>query len=226
MTFAKPSVRTLLVFCFVLTAFLYAPTVRAGFVYDDLWYLARNPSVRSLHIVSFFTDPRTSAAPESGLSGDVYRPLGTLAFALVFKGWKLWAWPTHLLEIFLHLFNGFLFWRILKMLLKDGASALFGTFVFLLHPVQVQSVAWISQLSGLVGTAGFLAAFGYFIENDVLSPAQMLFGWAAFGVAVLSRKKRPLGAAAYDRFVLAAQRTGQTPLRNRAFFDRRRLSFG
>jgi hypothetical protein len=186
--FARRSVPLGLAAALLVAALLYLPTLRSGFVYDDLWYLVRNPAVRSLHVAAFFRDPQTAAAPESGLSGDVYRPLETLAFALAYKGWGLRTWPYHLAAVLLHLLNGVLFWKVLNKLLKNTAAAVFGAAAFLLHPVQVQTVAWVSQLPGLVGAAGFLAALNYGVADRNLSVAEWIVGWLAFTVAVLSKE--------------------------------------
>ncbi len=162
----------------IITAFVYLPVLKAGFVYDDLWFFTRNPSVRTLDVPSFFLDPHTAAALESGLGSDVYRPLGTLVFALAFKGWGLRAWPYHLLSLLLHLLNGILLWRILRALLQDSGAAAAGVAIFLLHPVQVQSVAWVSQLPALCAAAAFLAALN----------SETSRGWLAFAAAVLLKE--------------------------------------
>src|SRR5208283_5875598 len=140
----------------------------AGFVYDDQWYIVQNPALRSLNIGSYFMNPKTVAAPGSGLDQDVYRPMGTLIFALAFHMWHLKAWPYHLANLLFHLFNTWLLWRILVRLLRNWTGALVGAFVFFWHPAQVQSVAWISQLTALIGAAGFLTALNVFIGGSSL----------------------------------------------------------
>ena len=65
----------------VLLSVVYRPILGGEFVYDDLWLVARNPAIRSVSLRAFFRDPRSVAAPSSGLQNDIYRPLTTLSFA-------------------------------------------------------------------------------------------------------------------------------------------------
>src|SRR5262249_20924768 len=147
-----------------------------GFVYDDFWYLVQNPAIRTWNVGSFFAQPSTVAAPGSGLDEDVYRPLGTLAFAAAYHGWRLQPRLYHLLCLALHLLNGLLLLGLLAVILKDRRAAFVGTTVFLWHPAQVQSVAWVAQLPGLLVTSGFLVCLRRFeARRDSIRDAWV--GW-------------------------------------------------
>jgi hypothetical protein len=180
--------RTFLGAILAATACLYAPILKAGFVYDDWWYIVQNPAIRTWDIRSFFTHPATVAAPSSGLGQDVYRPMETLFLAIAYHAWGLRPWPYHLLSLGLHLLNGFLLFGVLKKLLRDREAAFFGTLIFLWHAVQVQSVAWASQTSGLVGMAGILLCLRFFLDDHPLSTARTLVGWVTFAVAVFFKE--------------------------------------
>ena len=105
--------RALLCALLAITAFLYAPVLKAGFVYDDWWYLVKNPALKTWNITSFFTQPSTVAAAGSGLDEDVYRPMGTFANAVAYHVWGLRPWPYHLFCLSLHLLNGVLLFGFL-----------------------------------------------------------------------------------------------------------------
>ncbi len=167
---------------------LYWPALQGSFVYDDLWYIVHNPAIRSIHLLGFFRDPQTVAAASSGLAGDVYRPLGTLALALGFKLWGLRAWAFHVASLFLHFGNGILVLGVLQRLLGDKRSAFFGSAVFLWHPVQVQSVAWASQLSGLLAAGGMLLAWHALADERDAAPMRGLAGLTVFAAALLCKE--------------------------------------
>ncbi|MBI5243661.1 MAG: tetratricopeptide repeat protein [Elusimicrobia bacterium] len=139
-------------------ALVYGPLRRAQFVYDDWWTIVRNPAIRSVSPVRFFTDRSTVAGPASGLATDIYRPLVTLSFALDYRIWGLSPGAWHVENLLLFFLNAALLWVLLRRLLGDSWTALAGAALFLFHPVQVQTVAWVTQRSNLLSGAGFLGA--------------------------------------------------------------------
>lgn len=62
----------------------------------------------------------------------------------------------HIANILIHILNGILIFLILSLLLKNNFASIAGALVFALHPVQVEAVAWVSELRGL-----FTAFFGF-----------------------------------------------------------------
>ena len=64
----------------------------------------------------------------------------------------------HAANLVLHLLNVLLVFRLLRRIVKNPWAALGGALLFGLHPVQVESVAWISELRGLLGS--FFALLG------------------------------------------------------------------
>jgi Flp pilus assembly protein TadD len=76
--------------------------------------------------------------------------------------WGLWPGGYHLTNIMIHAVNGLLVYRLLELIRGDRLTCLLGGMLFLLHPVQVESVAWISERKGLLAACFFLASWlGY-----------------------------------------------------------------
>jgi hypothetical protein len=68
----------------------------------------------------------------------------------------------HIFNILIHIANCLLVFLILNKLLRDQWSAFAGALIFAVHPLQVESVAWISETRGLLaGFFGFLAIWLY-----------------------------------------------------------------
>lgn len=161
--------------------FVYEPLRHAGFVYDDLWYVVRNDALVTASVSDLVANPETVASPGSTLSGDVYRPLTTLTFALDRRLWGLSPVAYHLENVVLQLFAAFFLFFVLSAVAGRGVGALAGALVFLVHPVQVQSVAWISQRSSVLAGAFGLAAMAVMVaraQPAALRVAAALVLWA------------------------------------------------
>jgi Tfp pilus assembly protein PilF len=117
----------------------YAPAMRAGFIWDDDKYVTENPMLTApdgLRQIWF------SAHTQSQ-----YFPLVYTTFRFERALWGLNPAGYHLVNILLHGLNAALVWVLLRRLKIPGAWL--AAAVFALHPVQVESVAWVAELKNL-----------------------------------------------------------------------------
>lgn len=125
----------------VLTVAVYIPSIRGDYVWDDDVHLFENPHMtKPGGFAKLWTDaqfyyPLTSTAfwIERRVFGDVDKPPGEIDTT-----------PYHLVNVLLHAANSILLWLLLWRLAVPGAWV--AGAVFALHPVNVQSVAWITEL--------------------------------------------------------------------------------
>jgi tetratricopeptide (TPR) repeat protein len=130
----------------------YYPAVHAGFVWDDDAHLTANPHiVGPLGLAGIWT---SSAA--------VYYPLVLTSFWLQYQLWGLDPLPYHLVNILTHAACAILLWRVLKTFGVRGAWL--ASAVWALHPVQVESVAWITELKNTQSCFFYLLAVQFFIQ--------------------------------------------------------------
>jgi protein O-mannosyl-transferase len=73
-------------------------------------------------------------------------------------------WGHHLLNILCHVFNGILVYQLGRRIFKNDVIANIGTVIFLLHPLQVESVGWISELKNVLSTTFYLASLLYYLD--------------------------------------------------------------
>jgi len=126
----------------VATTLAYQPAWNGKPIWDDEIHIT-SPELSSLHgLGRIWTDP--VAAPQ-------YYPLLHTVFWIEHKLWGDRPLPYHLLNIALHALTALLLWRILERLHLPGAWLAAG--VFALHPVLVESVAWISELKNTLSGA-------------------------------------------------------------------------
>jgi tetratricopeptide (TPR) repeat protein len=130
----------------------YSPTWHGGLLWDDNAHITA-PGLRSaggLWRIWF----------DVGATQQYY-PVAHSAFWLMYKLWGDHTLGYHLANIFLHALSAFLLALILRRLSIPGAC--FAATIFALHPVFVESVAWISELKNTLSGAFCLgAALAYF----------------------------------------------------------------
>jgi tetratricopeptide (TPR) repeat protein len=157
----------------------YVPAIRGGFVWDDDFYVTDNATLRSLEGLRR-TWLETDANPQ-------YYPVTFTTFWVEYQLWGLNPLGYHLVNVLLHAGSSVLLWRLLRGLGVPGAGL--AAALFALHPVHVESVAWITErkntLSGLLYLAAARAFLG-FASRD--KPRRIPLGaLVLFACALLSK---------------------------------------
>jgi tetratricopeptide (TPR) repeat protein len=103
-----------------------------------------------------------------GASNAYRRPLTLLLHFLIYKMAGDAPITFHLVNVILHLFNGILIYLLVRKLSKDDPRllwyCLFAALLFIVHPVNVEAVAWISGNSGVMATFFALLALLFHLE--------------------------------------------------------------
>jgi tetratricopeptide (TPR) repeat protein len=152
------SYRTAWIFSFlliVMTLIAYEPAWNGKPIWDDNMHITK-PELRTL-------DGLTRIWIQPGATQQYY-PAVHSAFWVAHKLWGDSPAPYHLLNILLHGFSAVLLFMILRRLAVPGAWL--AAAIFALHPVQVESVAWISELKNTLSGALFLSAAFFYLKFD------------------------------------------------------------
>ena len=132
--------------------FAYVPVWRAGFVWDDRAMLTANPCiVGPLGLRQLWTTHFADICP-----------LTLSALWLEHALWGLSLAPYHVFNVLLHAADAVLFWRVLRTLRSPGAWL--GAALWALHPVGVESVAWITEQKNTLSGLFFLASILCFLR--------------------------------------------------------------
>jgi tetratricopeptide (TPR) repeat protein len=162
---------------FAVTLFAYGPALRGGFIWDDDGHVTR-PDLRSLHGLGRIWF-------EVGATQQYY-PVLHSAFWVEHLLWGDAPLGYHLVNILLHATAACLFVVFLRRLAVRGAW-LAGV-VFALHPVCVESVAWISEQKNTLSAVFYLlAALAYLRFERGRAPRWYALGLACFVLALLSK---------------------------------------
>src|SRR6266436_5858129 len=155
-----------------LTIFAYRPAWNGGFLWDDDVYITNNELLTApdgLRRIWFSLD-----------SPSQYFPLVYTMFRIEHALWGLNPTGYHCVNLLLHVANALLVWRVLARLNVPGAW-LAGA-IFALHPVQVESVAWITERKNvLMGFFFLLALLAWvvFVDERTKRP------WHFYGLALV-----------------------------------------
>lgn len=174
----EPSSRAAWVVITLLAFAVYGRTLGFAFLnWDDNTHLSENPAFRPATWQGLWT-------VWGNFSTKLYIPMSYFTWnllALASQGLTATLSPVifHLANIFLHASNAALVFMILRRCLSARASlwSLLGALLFLLHPLQIESVAWISGLRDLLSASLMLLAIYLAISSEG--------GWGRFFIVNL-----------------------------------------
>ncbi len=168
---------------------IYWPALYGDWIWDDVMYFSQNP---------LLNDPARlwKAWFQPGSFIEYYPIEQTVQWAQ----WRLWGDDTigyHLTNVCLHLLSAFLVWRVLS---KFGLRlAWVGGLIFAIHPMMVESVAWISELKNTLSLPPFLLAMCAWIDyEERKQPRDYFLALALFLVAMLCK----ISAAPFPAVIL------------------------
>ncbi|MDD4215450.1 MAG: glycosyltransferase family 39 protein, partial [Bacteroidales bacterium] len=135
-----------------VTAIMYSRALFNGFAsLDDDDYLFDNPFIKHFNFESL------KEIFSSFYLGN-YHPLTTLTYLFEYHIYGLNPLPFHVLNVLLHLVNVMLVYKLSEKLSGQRFTALLVSAFFALHPMHVESVAWISERKDVLYTLFYIAS--------------------------------------------------------------------
>ena len=133
----------------------YCPALWSGFVLDDDKLVTDNSMIRApdgLYRIWFTTEAQD------------YWPMTNSSFWLEWRLWEMRATGYHVTNLILHVAAALLIWKILRTLGVPGAFL--AALLFAVHPVNVQSVVWISQRKNALAMVFFLLSILWYLQRE------------------------------------------------------------
>ena len=164
----------------LLVAVSYLPALEAGFVWDDVIFVEETVVHDWSGLWNIWFSP--ADIEKEGH----YWPVVYTSFWLEHKLWGLAPLGYHAVNVALHLVNVLLAWFLLQRLAVPGAWAVAA--VFAVHPLHVESVAWVMERKDLLSALFYLAAALTWIRFvKAPRPGRYALSLGLFTAALLSK---------------------------------------
>ena len=139
----------------LITAAVFWPVSRCQFInYDDVWYVTENP-----HILRGLT-PAGAGWAFGAVVASNWHPITCLSHMLDCQWFGLNAGAHHLVNLLFHAANTLLLFHVLRRMTREVWPSAMVAALFALHPLHVESVAWVSERKDVLSTFFGLLTIG------------------------------------------------------------------
>jgi tetratricopeptide (TPR) repeat protein len=147
-----------------LVFLVYSGSLFGDFVFDDRPQIVINEKIKSLKYLPDFITHGVWNSTKIQLA-DTYRPLFLFALALNYQLWGLNPVGFHITNILFHIANSILIFFLLRRVVqKEVLVPFIGASIFAVHPVNTESVSWISGLTDPLATFFLLLSFFSYLK--------------------------------------------------------------
>lgn len=179
--------RRCIVLLIVIGFIVYANSLFNPFIGDDFGQLVNNPLVHSLlGIPKLFFRGTFYLGSAGAIEGNYYKPLMSVIFAAIYSLFGAHSFYYHLFQVSLHITNAILIFLLFKRYFRKNISFVL-SLIFLVHPINAETVIYISDLQDVLfvffGLLALLVA-----ERVKMTPKHLLVVNALLFLSLLSKE--------------------------------------
>lgn len=168
---------------------LFSPAAGFDFLgYDDDIYVFKNPHLKGGLTPQALRWAFSADLLFDSMNADYWQPVTFLSRLADIRLWGMDPGGHHLTNILLHIFNALLLFLLFARMTGSLRASAWVAFLFALHPVQVQPVAWITARKDLLSTSfGFLTLASYFCWTKRPRSRTTILTCACFVLSIMSK---------------------------------------
>ena len=169
---------------------VYINSLSGDFIWDDIEQIADNPVIKDIrNIPSFFTSDLWRLISNPTIGSYYYRPFFLLSLAVDYNLWELNPFGYHITNLILHAISSFMVYLLGRRLFSNHIPAFIGSMLFAVHPVHIESIAWISGRTDPMAAVFFLLSFYlYILFRDGKGFIMLIFSLIAYFFSLLSKE--------------------------------------
>lgn len=169
----------------------YIPTFSGQFILDDKPLVKNNLLIREFNnpTLYLFQEDGVSEKSPPGYHTGYYRPLVNVFYMLDYKMWGMNPSGFRTTNLILHLLTCIMLYQLLRQMLGKTFIPFLVTLLFGLHPVNTESVAWITSRNNILVTLFSLISFYYYLkEKDEKRVWAGVLSYISFAAALLCKE--------------------------------------
>lgn len=194
---------------FILSWILYYDTINNGFTWDDRAAVVTNCDVTNPNNLSFYKQTTNIFSHDFWGqnitlfdSHKSYRPLTVISYRLNFIIHGINAAGYHVVNVFLYSLICIVIFDLLKLFV-DNYTAIFGSLLFLFHPIHIEAVASVVGRADLLCCFFYVNGIYYYIQSIQANTTQhrnkFLFG--SYSFAIMSCLSKEIGLTLFGVFI-------------------------
>jgi len=184
-TSSKIGILTSIFLILIITFIAFYPSLRNDFTnWDDNMYVTHNELIRDLswqNIQKIFTS----------FYYTLYLPLTMLSYTLEYHFFGLAPSAYHITNLIIHLLNCLLVFWLIFLITGRNPTAFITGILFAIHPLHVESVAWVSERKDVLSTFFFLGTLIFYIYY--IKKENLKFYYVSIFIYILSLMSKPMG---------------------------------
>ncbi|MBN1794263.1 MAG: tetratricopeptide repeat protein [Candidatus Omnitrophica bacterium] len=183
---------TVLAICLIIVAGFatYCTMLNGEFLWDDIGLVKNNFYIQNWsNIAPIFLNKQSITAGKEII---FYRPLQMVTYMCDYSLWKFNSMGYHLTSIIIHICVALCIYWFTILLFKDGRLSLLTSLFFVVHPIHIESVSYISGRSDSLGPLFLLIAFIFYIKSlryrEFKNAGMYILAFVSYIAALLSRE--------------------------------------
>lgn len=167
----------------------YLPSFTGEFILDDVPLIKNSEYLREWHSIGSYLAQEDGYNKYSGSHTGYYRPLVNLSYTIDYKVWGLSAPGFKITNLLLHILACFSIFTLYNLFFHKRHIALMLVLIFALHPVNTETVSWVSCRNNIMATLfGTLSLIYYIRSYKNRKYYEYILAILFFSLAILSKE--------------------------------------